>query len=244
MEATHLPGSYDVEKSAERIDEILNAGSGNFSDSDTVPKRDKLTFSNGFYTNVTALFIDMVSSSDMTDVHTRPVLAKIYRSFLSETVAIMNGCEKCCEINIQGDCVWGVYDTPYQVNINMAFSVAARLHSLIKIINYKLTKKGYSTIAVGIGLDYGRALMVKAGYKGSEINDVIWMGDVVNNACHIANFAGREGYLPIVMSKVFYDNLNEDNKKLCSEFYKNWEPFYQSNAINILMDEWYNDNCG
>ena len=33
--------------------------------------------------------------------------------------------------------------------------------------------------------------MVKAGYSGSGINDVIWMGDVVNTACHLANKAGR-----------------------------------------------------
>lgn len=35
---------------------------------------------------------------------------------------------------------------------------------------------------VGIGLAYGRALMIKAGYKGSTINEVVWMGDVVNEA--------------------------------------------------------------
>ena len=53
---------------------------------------------------------------------------------------------------------------------------------MVKILNYKLGKKGYSTISVGIGIDYGRALMVKAGYSGSGLNDVIWMGDVVNSA--------------------------------------------------------------
>lgn len=34
--------------------------------------------------------------------------------------------------------------------------------------------------------------MVQAGYAGSGLNDVIWMGDVVNYACHICGKAGIE----------------------------------------------------
>ena len=35
----------------------------------------------------------------------------------------------------------------------------------VNILNYKLEKKGYEKISVGIGVDDGRALMVKAGFK-------------------------------------------------------------------------------
>ncbi len=34
--------------------------------------------------------------------------------------------------------------------------------------------------------------MVKASYSGNNINDVIWMGDVVNSACHLSNKAGSQ----------------------------------------------------
>ena len=104
----------------------------------------------------------------------------------------MNAQTICKEMNINGDCVGGVFETPYKSDIDTVFSIAARLNSLIKILNYKLRKKGYSQISVGIGMDYGRALMVIAGYSGSGLNDVIWMGDVVNSACHITNKAGRD----------------------------------------------------
>ena len=70
---------------------------------------------------------------------------------------------------------------------------------MVKILNYKLSQKNYSEIAVGIGVDYGRALMIKAGYSGSSINDVIWMGDVVNSACHLCNKAGRDSRKPIAL---------------------------------------------
>lgn len=154
----------------------------------------------------------------MTDEHKRPTLAKMYRAFLSECVAIMNAEYNCKEISINGDCVWGVFDTPYKSDIDGVISVAAKLNSMVKILNYKLRKKEYSEISVGIGIDYGRALMVKAGYSGSGINDVIWMGDVVNSACHLCNKAGRDYRKVIIISKVVYDNLNEHNQGLFSSY--------------------------
>lgn len=244
MESNHTM-KYDVGKSAERMDEILNASNSEYSDKDKVPKRTELTYKNGFYVNITAIFIDIVGSSDMTDSHKRPTLAKMYRSFLSECVAIMNAEDTCKEININGDCVWGVFNTPQKSDVDNVISVAAKLNSMVQILNYKLGKKGYSEIAVGIGIDYGRALMVKAGYSSSGLNDVIWMGDVVNSACHICGKAGRNGREPLVVSECIYGNLNEDNKKLLSQFTdtSDWKTYYQGNIVNCVMNEWYKENC-
>lgn len=104
MEANHTM-YYDVDNSAERMDDILNASNNEYCDSKTVPQRSSLTFKNGYYVNITAIFIDIVGSSDMTDEHKRPTLTKMYRAFLSECVAIMNAKTNCKEININGDCV-------------------------------------------------------------------------------------------------------------------------------------------
>lgn len=236
--------SYNVEKSAERMDDILDASDNDYCDKDSIPARSDLTFKNGFYVNVTAIFIDIVGSSDMTDEHKRPTLAKMYRSFLSECVAIMNAESDCKEININGDCVWGVFDTKYTSDIDEVISVACKLSSMIKILNYKLKKKNYSTISVGIGIDYGRALMVKAGYSGSGLNDVIWMGDVVNSACHLCGIAGRNGRGQVVISSVVYNNLNEHNQGLFSSFYDaSFKTRYEGNIIWIPMEEWYDENC-
>ena len=242
MEANHTM-SYDVQKSSERMDEILNASNDNYSDKDSIPSRSDLTFKNGYYVNVTAIFIDIVGSSDMTDEHKRPTLAKMYRAFLSECVAIMNAEVDCKEININGDCVWGVFEAAYTFQIDNVISVAAKLNSMIQILNYKLRKKGYSEISVGIGIDYGRALMVKAGYSGSGINDAIWMGDVVNSACHLCNKAGRNFRRVIVISSAIYNNLNEHNKNLFSSFTDGWVTYYEGNIVNTSMDEWYKENC-
>ncbi len=237
--------SYDVKKSSDRIDEILDANNSNYSDRDYVPARSTLTYNNGYYVNVTALFIDIVDSSDMTDEHLRPTLAKIYRSFISESVAIMNAEEICKEININGDCVWGVFETPKKSDVDTVISIAAKLYSMIKILNHKLKKKNYKEISVGIGIDYGRALMVQAGYSGSSINDVIWMGDVVNSACHLANKAGRNGREVVIFPYVIYNNINEHHKGLFSTYYDidECKYLYEGTIINTGMENWYKENC-
>lgn len=238
MKATNY--KYDLNSSVSRIDEILDASNDAFVESDSIVDREKLTYTNGFYVLCTALFVDIRDSSNMTDAHKRPVLAKIYRSFISEMVALMNGHETCREVNINGDCVWCVCETNYKKDIDGVFSLAAKACSLVDILNYKLKKKGYQRYEVGVGIDYGRALMIKAGYKGSSIQDVLWMGDVVNQACHLSNEA-NSGYFDkrVFLSNIIFDNLNDENKKLCSK--DGGRDIYQADVVNIGMNDWLKD---
>lgn len=235
MEATNT--EYNFNESIIRIDNILNASNDSFEEKDNFPNRNSLTYTNGFYVDCAALFVDIRDSSIMTDKQRRPVLAKIYRSFISEMVALMNGYEKCKEVNINGDCVWCVCDTPYKKDIDEVFSLAAKVCSLADILNYKLNKKNYQTYDIGVGIDYGRALMIKAGYSGSGINDIVWMGDVVNQACHLCNEANSSLFdKRVFLSNIIYENLNENNKKLCTK--DNGRDIYQANVVNIKMNNW------
>lgn len=238
MKATNT--TYDLARSLERIDEILDADNKSFEELDHIPTRDKLTYKNGYYVNCTAIFVDICGSSDMTDAQRRPVLAKIYRSFISEMVAMFNGFSQCKEISINGDCVWAVFDAQYKPDVDKAFDAACKAASLTDILNYKLGKKGYTTIEVNIGIDYGRALMVQAGFKGSAINDVIWMGDVVNSACHLCNEDRGVYKARILMGEVVYNNLNEHNQGLC-QIYDALRMVYFANSINKAMNNWLRD---
>ena len=236
MESTNK--SYDFTASLERINEILNADNKQYEEKNSIPARSSLTYTNGFYVKCTALFVDICDSSKLTEFQNRPVLAKIYRSFISELVALFNGASKSREVNINGDCVWAVFDTPLKSDIDDVFSAACQANALVNILNYKLEKKGYKTYKVGIGMDYGRALMIKAGHKGSSINDVIWMGDVVNQACHLAGYGNNiytAGYA-IMVSSTIYDNLNDGNKGLC--YYCSNYMCYKSDAVNTIMNNW------
>src|SRR5205085_12641270 len=100
-------------------------------------------------------------------------------------------------------------------DIDGVFTTAARINSLIDVLNCRLKKRNIDPIRAGIGMSYGRALMIKAGYKGSSINDVVWMGDVVNEAAKLCSAGSKNSWdPPIVISSVFYNNLNDHNKGL------------------------------
>src|SRR5690606_17164070 len=108
--------------------------------------------------------------------------------------------------------------------------------------NYKIKKKGYDPIDIGIGMHYGRVLMIKAGYNGSGLNDVVWMGDVLNEAAKLCGYGNKTTRdRPIMVSSVFYGNLNDHNKSLLT--YNNSRSCYHGNFVNVEMEEWYNENC-
>ena len=230
---------YDYQKSSDRIAEILNQPAGTFEEVEGLPDRDRLTYTNGFYGMCSAVFIDIRGSSGLTDKHKRPTLAKIYRSFISEMVAVLNSAPFVREVNIVGDCVWAVYKTPIKTDIDVVFSVVYKANTLLKLLNHHLGKKGIDSIKVGIGVDYGRVLMIKAGFSGSGINDVIYMGDVVNRAAHLAHEAGRGWADPIFAGGTFHLNLNEHNRGLLSDKYVNdLGKVYAGNVIDTDMNQW------
>jgi hypothetical protein len=84
--------------------------------------------------------------------------------------------------------------------------------------------------------------MIKAGYKGSGINEVVWMGDVVNggaNMCKEAkNHTWSDAY--ICVSQTFFSNLNKDNQKLLSNSGWGWRG---GSVVNVGMEDWWKANC-
>lgn len=230
---------YDFEKSLTRIDDILNAPAGLYEELSSIPDANRLTYSNGFYLNVSSVFIDIRGSHAMTDYHQRPVLAKIYRAFISECVAIMQGISTCQEINIHGDCVWGVFNTKEQQEYDGMIVLSAQLKSLVDVLNYKLQQKHYFTIKVGIGIDYGRVLMIKAGAEGSGVNDIVWIGDVVNNASHLSGYANSSRYdEPIMISKEIYDRISSIHQKWF--VWNTIRNCYNANIQSVSMNDWIN----
>lgn len=239
MEASY--SNYNFEKSLERINDILDGSDSSYEDKNSVPPRSSLTFSNGFYVECSALFVDMRGSKILNDKHRRPVLAKIYKSYISELVAVLKGHSNVCEISIEGDCVWGIFNTPYKNDIDELFSIAAKVSSLIDILNIKYRKKGYSEITIGVGISYGTTLLIKAGYVGSGINEVVWLGKLVGEAAKLCSQGNRGMFdCEIMVSNVFYNNLKKENKELLSKNI-NYD-CYHGNVINIEMNEWVKKN--
>ncbi|QQK80441.1 adenylate/guanylate cyclase domain-containing protein [Salicibibacter cibi] len=235
--------SYDYQKSFNRIDEYLDAPSGSYDEKNEIPSRGDLTYSNGFYVECHAIFVDIRDSSELPHKYRRPHLARLYRAYISEIVAIMNSYEICKEINIVGDSVSGIFEASKKEHSKDAVNCAALVNSLVRALNYKLCKRGKDPIKIGIGIDQGRALMINAGNSGTGIKDIVWMGDTVNSASNLCGQANKDHIDVIAIGSKVYEKL-AGAKNVYDEYYQSWfinnqsKDLYHANVINIEMNDW------
>lgn len=237
---------YDFDASLARIDNVLNTN-GDYTEAAEIPSRDDLTYTNGYYLNCYALFVDIRDSSQLPQRHQKKVLAKIYRSYISELTAIMQSFENCKEINIVGDCVSGIFTCACKEDVMEPFRAAFTINAIVQVLNIKMANKGYTEIRIGIGLAKGKALMIQAGYKSSGLNDVVWMGDVVNHASNLCNLANKNGNDVIVVSDEVYDDLEGFTGHLNKPYQEMlWKPYgkdyYTGDVIRIDIENWINKN--
>ena len=238
MEATH--STYDYTKSISNFDDILNSSDSNYDSHKGIPNKNTLTYTNGYYVDVTVLFIDIRGSKELATKHKRPELAKIYRAYISEVISVIKGNPYISEINVEGDGIWAVFNTTSSSDVDTVFQTAYTLSSLVDILNVKLLKKGYSQINIGIGVDKGESLFIKAGYKGSGINEVVWLGKVVGQTAFLCSNANKNSNYRIMVSDNVYNCLTVQNKSLLQ---KNWSfNCYHGNIHRIDMNNWVEAN--
>lgn len=244
MKPTNIP--FSIEASDARIRSILDAPEGCLRDAQRIPAAERLTYGNGFYVECAAVFIDIRGSSALTAKNSEAELGKIYRAYISECVAVMNQDPNCREIFIQGDCVGAVFHAPRDEDVDSVLLRAGELNSLIERLNWRLSERGYAPLKCGIGVSAGRALMIQAGYKGSGINEVIWMGNVVNEAAKLCLLGNRGQNLPTQVSSSAFARLNAKNRRLLrSASIGVMGPFhYQGNLVSTEMSDWTAEQKG
>ena len=159
----------------------------------------------------------------------------------------MQSYDTCKEVNIVGDCVNGIFTCHSKDDVLDPFSAAYTINGIIQVLNKKLEAKGYNTIKIGIGIAKGDALMVQAGYNGSGLNDVIWMGNVVNYACHLCGSANKNGNSLINISEEVYDDLEGklgyNNVPYQDMMHRPFgENYYTGNVILRSIEEWLENN--
>ena len=228
---------YNFKESFKRIDDILDEPDKSFEESKSIPSRNNLTYKNGFYVDCSAISITLGGPIEEPEKFSVPVLTKIYRGFISETVAILNSNSQCVDIRINGDCLSGIYNTPHKSDIDVMFSDAAKITSLVKALSCKLESRGLHKVHACIGMDYGRSLMVKAGYAGSGINEIFWIGGVFDRAAQLREYAKKDkGTESTYVSTKIFVNLSDYHKKLLRKHPSH--NCYLGDVVNVSMDEW------
>jgi class 3 adenylate cyclase len=236
MDAT--PRAYSIADSDERIRRILD-GAAQYEDLEAIPSTDQLSFGNGFYVQCAAIFIDIRSSSELPRRHQRRTLGKLYRAYVSECVAVLNSSKRCKQVFIQGDCVSAVFDASTKAAINEVFPLTAKLNSMIDLLNFYLQRQGTTPIKCGIGMHCGHALMLKAGFDGSGIDDIVWMGDVLNKASHLCHLAGKGGARAIQISKEVAERVDQESLDVKGRRFidKTFDGKHQCDVVNVALND-------
>ena len=200
--------AYDYRKGKERIEKILD-NKLDVVEQNKLPKDDAFTFSNGYYSWVTGIFVDIRDSSTLFTDEDKEKVSKIIRSFTSEVIEILRDDDNLREIGIRGDCVYAIYTTPKKDDILELADKTFYINTYMKMLNKLLSERSLPKIWVGIGMSTAQELVVKAGRKDVGINSKVWIGKAVTRASNLSSLGNKNGNSALVYSYCSYYNFIE-----------------------------------
>ena len=246
--------SYDYKQSKVNVLNILTSKTK--IEKRPIPKNDsEFTYNNGIKSWVGAIFIDIVDSSSLFKTRDKDEekIARIIRSFASEIINILKDNDKVRQIGLRGDCVYAIYSTDYKSDLVSVFRLAYQINTYMKMLNVLLKNNQFPTISAGIGLGASEDLVIKAGKKQTEYNDLIFIGNAVVDASNLSGEANRQSIGSIAMNSTFYDNIIEEltkenpnySKWIKTKYTNNYGSsnsiqYYHCDIIQSDFDEWIN----
>lgn len=241
---------YDYRNGKERVEAILD-NDLTVIEQGELPKDDAFTFSNGYYSWVSAIFVDIRKSSELFAEEEKEKVSKIIRSFTSEIIEIMRDDDNLREIGIRGDCVYAIYTTPEKDDIFELADKTFYINAYMKMLNKLLKERSLPEIKVGIGMSTAKELVVKAGRKDVGINSKVWIGKAVTRAANFSSIGNENGEKPLVYSKCSFDNFIETLEHKNSEknprdwFSKYYDAdngyYYTANISQVEFRDWINN---
>lgn len=240
---------YDYKQGKSRIESILKNKLEVYKDV-KIPNDDNFTYENSYYGWVTAIFVDIRDSSSIFSNENKVEVSKIIRSFSSEVIEILRDDENLREIGIRGDCVYSIYATPTQEDIYKVMDKVFYTNTFMYMLNKLLKNHKLKEIEVGIGISCNQELVIKAGRKGTGISNQVWIGDAVSKASNLSSLGNKDGYLPIVISCITYDNfmacIEDENKPRYQTYFKQkydakYGYLYDCNIIKTEFEKWINE---
>lgn len=240
---------YDYKGGKQRVIDILTSKTA-IEEAKTIPSsEDEFTYENGVKSCVSALFVDIRDSTNYFKNNKPDIVSRVMRAFCSEIISILQADDNFRQIGIRGDCVYGIFSTPDESDIKTILDNAIVINTFQKMFQKILNEYSMPTFEIGIGLGCSEDLVIKAGKKGSGINDLIWIGDSVIDACKLSSQGNKDGFDSIVISTDFYNsikdyNANEDEtySQLFTRKYsqKLGEYVWHCNIITTVFNNWIN----
>jgi len=242
---------YDYEKSRERMDIVLdNTNEEIIEKENKFPSESILTFNNIITSTIDVIAVDIRNSTELSEALAKneiEKLTRVYRAYISEVIVVMKGNPHIERVYIEGDGIWGVFESNKNDNTPRVFDTATQISAIVETLNVKLRKKKYPFIRVGIGIERGKTFYAKAGYKGSGINSEVWVGNIVNKAFKLCGKANKGTIKELVVSEKVYRRLERKQQKklkkdkkdniyhgdiICEKMYNDWLKYNKSSYLS------------
>lgn len=243
----HTP--YSAPLASERIDRILNEGKVPETPSFSIPKKSDIILSPMSSIVLSCLTVTFNIRSDSSDGE-EPTKGTVAKILFSEIGRVMYDNSDCYDIGAFGNIIWGIFNAPLQNNLNTLLETAAKVESVVDLINSKLTDK-HCRIVAGIGIDYGSSVYItdEISVVKDQRNEA-WMGDVIenssrvsltmtfNNSIMVSNNNNEKR--PIGITESVYKNLKQDYQAyfVKDDIYN----CYRAGLINVSINDWIKDN--
>lgn len=232
--------TFSFEKSLDDLDKILDDNRTGVEEQNSLPNETEDRHEKTIYAYCSVIYVDIRMKNDWIDANKRTIYAKIYRSIVTQLISLFESCKLCNNINNNEKAIWAIFDTKFKRSIDEVISLVAQVNSLLKTLNFKISKRQWPTIVWGIGVAYDRALLIGVEDPTTSYS-YLFFGPVLKKAARLASY-GNQTYFdnPIMISDIFYSNLNDEYKNLFTD--NKEHDCYHGNIINVEMDEWYKKN--
>ena len=192
---------YVFEESLGRINETMSY-SVPFTQ-DSIPDVEGTSEKQSCFVNATVVYVIIETAADSPQV---------MQSFLAEACKIAKAHENCKDVICVEDRLVFIYSSAYKAELGYALDDAARVRSLAMVVSKIGRQKGYGDIKVKIGMDYGLVEMYLMGKDENGSAKYAWRGSAIMTAKKNAEDARDE----IIITRVVWNNLSENNQKLFS----------------------------
>lgn len=215
---------YVFEESLGRINETMSY-SVPFTQ-DSIPDVEGTSEKQSCFVNATVVYVIIETAADSPQV---------MQSFLAEACKIAKAHENCKDVICVEDKLVFIYSSAYKAELGYALDDAARVRSLAMVVSKIGRQKGYGDIKVKIGMDYGLVEMYLMGKDENGSAKYAWRGSAIMTAKKNAEDARDE----IIITRVVWNNLSENNQKLFS-IQNVLTENYRGQIVNVMMNNWLN----
>lgn len=196
--STYFDGAYEVTKGT------------------VIPNIEDIEFGKkGRELELAMLFIDVRESTKIVDGFRRETAAKMYKSFLwgVSQIARANG-GALRSFNGDGVLMAFIGDnkctSAAKAALQMAWFCKEVLRPKVEAYMSKNSQLDSMDFNFGIGIDVGKVLVVRGGMKGTNNNDLVWVGNATNYAVKLSGIKNPD--MPIFISKEVYTKMAESSK--------------------------------